>query len=243
MKWFAAVALAVVACSRRHEEPTLTSATLDAAASTPRESEVLEATRFWSRAMSQHEIALLSKAYGSRVIFYGVPMRRDQVLQALGDAFAKDPSFTQSIEEPRFVPPARVQMQRTWVAFGVPHTEEMWVELAREDGRLAVVLQGDQPDHRDRCALLAYHLVLSSSRASELVHPEDSRRPNEACVVVMPPEWPTYVVAVVDHTTPRPVAIGWFEVTPKTADVTDAFTGETIAPSPSLVAQMRGCQP
>jgi hypothetical protein len=243
MKWIAAVALAVMACSRRHEEPTLTSATLDAAAPVPRQSEMLEATRSWSRAMSQRDLELLAKAYGSRVIFYGVPMRREQVLQALSDAFAKDPSFTQSIENPRVILPARVQMTRRWVAFGVARTEEMWVELAREDGTLAVVLQGDQPDHRDRCALLAYHLVLSSPRANELVHPPDSPRPNEARVAVMPPEWPTYVVAVVDHTTPRPVAIGWFEVTPKTADVTDAFTGETIEPSPKLVAQMRGCQP
>ncbi len=243
MKWIAAVALAFVACSRRNEDPTLTSATLEASASSPRQSEMLEATRRWSRAMSERDLALLSKTYGSRVIFYGVPMRRDQVLQAFGDALAKDPSFTQSIDELRIVLPARVQMKRTWVAFGVPHTEEMWVELAREDGTLAVVLQGDQPDHRDRCAQLAYRLVLSSARASELVRPPDSPRPNEARVALTPPEWPTYVVVVVDHTTPHPLAIGWFDVTPRTAAVTDAFTGETIAPSPSLVAQMRGCQP
>ena len=48
-----------------------------------------------------------------------------------------------------------------------------------------------------RCGDLAYRVALSSERAKDLVRPEETAHENESLVAVVPPEWPTYVVAIV----------------------------------------------
>ncbi len=241
MKRIFAFALALAACSRRHHETTLTSAQLDASV-TPREAEMFAVAHRWDRALAEHDLVQLGDVYAARINLYGVPVRRDQALQVWTDAFAADPSFTQSIDDVRVVPPMRVLMRRTWTARGETYVEDAWLDLRRELGELFVVGHGDPATARDRCAELAYRVALSSARAKELVRPEESAHENESLVAVIPPEWPTYVVAIVDRTTTHAVAIGWFEVDPRADSVTEAFTGETIEPDRRLVAQLRGCQ-
>ena len=231
----------------------MTAAKVDASMSaTPREAEVHDAAQRWNRAMSQRDLSLLAGVYGTKVTFHGVPLRHDQMLQVLSDAFVKDPSFTQSIAEVRPGAGAdrRVRVKRKWVTLGVTHEQPTWLELSREDGKLVVTAQGDatsdarakQPNE-DRCEELARRVVLSTPRATALMRAPGDGYPNEAYVALTPPEWPAWVVTVIDHTTPNPVAIGWFDVVPETGEVSEAFTGETLAPNRDLLAEMRKCKP
>ncbi len=239
--------LVLGACSRRDEQTTVTGAQLEASVSTtPREAELNDAAKRWNQAMSQRDLSLLAGVYGVRVTFYGVPLRHDQVLQVLSDAFTKDPSFTQSIDDVRTGNGTRVRMKRTWVTLGAQHSETTWLQLAREDGKLVVVGQGDDKPEGPkigRCEDLAQRVVLSTPRATSMMHAQANGYPNESRVVATPPEWPMYVVTIIDRTTPHPIAIGWFDVVPETGEVSDAFTGETLTPNRDLIAQMRTCKP
>ena len=252
---FGTLALAAVAfaCSRHDDTTTITSAKVDGGAS-PRENDALDAARRWNAAMSQRDLTLLANVYGANVTFAGVPLRHDQVIQVLSDSFVKDPSFTQSITDVRSPVADRIELKRTWVTVGKSHSDSMWLKLAREDGKLVIVEQGDpisdarlssEADAKeDYCDGLSRRVVMSTDKARSLV--DVPRGPqqvgaNEVRVVVAPPTWPAYAVAVIDHTTPKAVTIGWFDVVPQTGEVSDALGGETLAPNGELVAQMRKC--
>jgi hypothetical protein len=244
--FFAMVVLTVLgACSRHDDEITVTSAKV-ASTMTPRERDAQDAAQRWNAAMSQRDLTLLAAVYGANVVFYGVPLRHDQVLQVLSDAFVKDPSFTQSITDVRMPAADRIELKRTYVVTGKSRNDPAWLKLAREDGKLVVVEQGDPTsdarlDARPRakeeyCEGLAQRVVLSTDKARALVG-----HANEVHVVFAPPMWPAYVVTVLDKTQTRPVAIGWFDVVPQTGEVSDAFGGETLKPNGDLVAQLRNC--
>jgi hypothetical protein len=137
-------------------------------------------------------------------------------------------------------------MKRTWVTLGTQHSEATWLELARADGKLVVVGQGGEKREGPRvgrCEDLAQRVVLSTPRATSMMQAASNGHPNESRVVATPPEWPMYVVTIIDHTTPKPVAIGWFDVVPDAGEVSDAFTGETLTPNRDLIAEMRKCTP
>ena len=242
------------ACSRHDDKTTVTSAKVQSS-STPQENDSLAAARRWDAAMSQRDLSLLANVYGKNVVFYGVPLRHDQVIQVLSDMFVKDPSFTQSISDVRSPTADRIEMKETKVVTGKSRSDKAWLKLAREDGALVVVEQGDaSSDARlaaqsnpkpEYCEGLAQRVVMSTEKARALVDvprgPGNNGYANEARVVVAPPSWPAYVVAVIDHTTPKAVAIGWYDVVPQTGEVSDAFNGETLKPDADLVAQLRKC--
>ena len=252
----AMVALAALsfACSRDDDKTTVTSAKVRSSSS-PRENDELAAARRWDAAMSQRDLSLLAGVYGKNVVFYGVPLRHDQVIQALSDMFVKDPSFTQSISDVKTPAADRVELEQTKVVTGKSRTDKAWLVLAREDGALVVVQQGDATSDarlaaqsnakQDYCEGLAQRVVMSTDKARTLVDvprgPGGSGYANEVRLVAAPPSWPAYVVAVIDHTTPKPVAIGWFDVVPQTGEVSDAFSGETLEPNAGLVAALRKC--
>jgi len=246
MKWHGALLLVLATCSRREETTTTTttSAAIDGSV-TPREAEGVDAAQRWNNAMAQRDLAQLAHVYGAYVTFAGVPMRRAQLLQVLGDRFLKDPSFTQSIDEVRLAAPLLVQLDRTFVVLGTTHVEPTTLDLAREDGgKLVVVGESDTSPHAvndARCVNLAMRVVLSTPRAREMLHAEGDGQPNVARVVATPPRWPAWVVAIVDRTTPREIAIGWFDVVPATREVSEVFTGETLAPAEKLVDAMQTC--
>ena len=231
------------ACSRRDDPVTLTSAKLDG--TTPHDSDTRDTARRWDAAMSHRDLSLLSHVYGRKVIFHGVPLRHDQVILALGDMFVKDPSFTQSISDVRIPVDERVELKRTSVVTGKSRSDAVWLELARDGGALVVVRQGDEssdarlaaPGEEDRCEALAERAVLSTDKARALT----GELTNEVRLVMGPPSWPAYVVAVIDRTTPKTVAIGWFDVVPETGEVSDTFGAETLNPDAGLLAQLRSC--
>jgi len=242
------------ACSRHDDQTTVTSAKVQSS-STPQESDAVAAARRWDAAMSQRDLSLLSGVYGQNVVFYGVPLRHDQVIQALSDMFVKDPSFTQSISDVRTPAADRIELKQTKVVTGKSRSDKAWLKVAREDGALVVVEQGDaSSDARlgaqtsakeEYCEGLAQRVLLSTDKARSLVDvprgPGGNGYANEVRLVVAPPSWPAYVIAVIDHTTPKPVAIGWFDVVPQTGEVSDAFGGETLKPNGDLVAALRNC--
>jgi len=243
------------ACSKHDEDKaTVTSAKVQSSR-TPQENDALAAARRWDAAMSQRDLSLLANVYGRSVVFYGVPLRHDQVIQALSDMFVKDPSFTQSASELRMPSADRIELKQTKVVTGKSRIDKAWLKLAREDGALVVVEQGDaDSDSRlaaqttpkeEYCEGLAQRVVLSTSKARALVDvprgPGNSGYANEARLVIAPPSWPAYVIAVIDRTTPKPVAIGWFDVVPQTGEVSDAFGGETLKPDGNLIAALRSC--
>jgi hypothetical protein len=242
------------ACSRRDDETTLTSAKVQGS-TTPHENDAIAATRRWDAAMSQRDLSLLANVYGKNVTFYGMPLRHDQVIQALSDMFVKDPSFTQTIANVRTPAADRVELDQKMVITGKSRTEKAWLTLAREGGALVVVEQGDaisdarlaaqSSPKQEYCEGLAQRVVMSTDKARALVDvPRAADRngyANEVRLVVAPPAWPAYVIGVIDHTTPKPVVIGWFDVVPQTGEVSDAFGGETLKPDAALVAQLRNC--
>jgi hypothetical protein len=249
------LALFASACSRHDDDKTtLTSAKVQSS-STPRENDSLAATKRWDAAMSQRDLSLLSNVYGNRVLFYGVPLRHDQVIQALSDMFVKDPSFTQTISEVRMPANGRVELKQSKVVTGKAQSDSVWLVLAREEGALVVVEQGDAiSDARiaaqagpkeEYCEGLAQRVVLSTEKARALVDvprgPGNNGYANEVRLVAAPPSWPAYVIAVIDRTTPKPVAIGWFDVVAQTGEVSDAFGGETLKPDADLIAALRSC--
>jgi hypothetical protein len=237
--------LIATACSRHDDQTTITSAKVNGS-STPRENDALDAAKRWNAAMSQRDLTLIASVYGAHVMFLGVPLRHDQVVQVLSDAFVKDPSFTQSITDVKNPVPDRIEMKRTWVTTGKSHTDSTWLRLAREDGKLVVIEQGDpssdarvssQSDTKQEyCDGLAQRVVMSTDKARALVDvprgPLQNGYANEVRVVA---------VTVIDHTTMKAVAIGWFDVVPQTGEVSDALGGETLKPNGDLVAQMRKC--
>ncbi|HEY2370038.1 MAG TPA: hypothetical protein VGH87_26755 [Polyangiaceae bacterium] len=243
------------ACSRHDDDKTTVTSAKMQSSSGPQENDALAAAKRWDAAMSQRDLSLLANVYGKNVLFYGVPLRHDQVIQALSDMFVKDPSFTQSISDVRTPAADRVELEQTKVVTGKSRSEKAWLELAREDGALVVVEQSDaDTDARlaaqtnakeEYCEGLAQRVVMSTNKGRSLVDvprgPGGSGYANEVRLVVTPPSWPAYVVAVIDHTTPKPVAIGWFDVVPQTGEVSDAFGGETLKPDADLVAALRKC--
>lgn len=249
------VLAALCACSRHDEDKTTVTSAKVQSSSTPQENDAAAAAKRWDAAMSQRDLSLLANVYGKNVVFYGVPLRHDQVIQALSDMFVKDPSFTQSISDVRTPAADRVELKQTKVITGKSRNDQAWLKLAREDGALVVVEQGDaSSDARlaaqtkakeDYCEGLAQRVVMSTDKARSLVDvprgPGGSGYANEVRLVLAPPSWPAYVIAVIDHTTPRPVAIGWFDVVPQTGEVSDAFGGETLKPDADLVAALRKC--
>jgi hypothetical protein len=244
------------ACSRHDDEDktTTTSAKLQSSSS-PRENDALAAAKRWDAAMSQRDLSLLANVYGEHVVFYGLPLRHDQVIQALSDMFVKDPSFTQSISDVRTPLEGRVELKRTFVVTGKSRIEPAWLKLAREDGALVVVEQGDETSDariaaesgakEEYCEGLAQRVVMSTDKGRALVDvprgPGMSGNANEVRLVAAPPSWPAYVVAVIDHTTRKSVTIGWFDVVPQTGEVSDAFGGETLKPDADLIAALRSC--
>lgn len=252
----ALAALLASACSRHDDDDktTVTSAKMQSS-STPQESDALAAARRWDAAMSQRDLSLLANVYGKNVTFYGVPLRHDQVIQALSDMFVKDPSFTQSISDVRTPAADRVELKQTKVITGKSRSDAAWLKLAREDGALVVVEQGDASSNarlaaqtsakEEYCEGLAQRVVMSTDKGRSLVDVPRGRGndgyANEVRLVLAPPSWPAYVVAVIDHTTPKPIAIGWFDVVPQTGEVSDAFGGETLKPDGDLVAALRKC--
>jgi len=224
------------ACSRHDEQISVTSAKMDAA---PHDSDAIAAARRWDAAMSQRDLSRLSNVYGVHVDFHGVPLRHDQVLQALGDMFVKDPSFTQSISDVWTPAAEHVELERASVIAGKPRRDSVRLELARQDGALVVVRQsGESDDAKDeRCEALAERVVMSTDRARALTN--DPR--NEVRLVMAPPAWPAYVVVVIDRTTRRTVTIGWFDVVPETGEISEVFGGETLNPDATSVAQLRSC--
>ena len=249
----AAPVLAFAACSKHDEQTTTTSAKVES--TTAPESDTLAAARRWDAAMSQRDLSLLANAYGKNVLFYGVPLRHDQVIQVLSDMFVKDPSFTQSMSDVKTPSADRVELDRKSVVLGKSRNDRAWLKLAREDGKLVVVEQGDQTSDarisaqsntkEEYCEGLAQRTVLSTDKARALVDvprgPQQNGYANDVRVVATPPSWPDYVVAVIDKTTQNPVAIGWFDVVPQTGEVSDALGGETLKPNADLVAQIRKC--
>jgi hypothetical protein len=257
----AMVVLAALSCAcSRHddddEKTTVTSAKVQSS-STPQEHDALAAAKRWDAAMSQRDLSLLANVYGKNVVFYGVPLRHDEVIQALSDMFVKDPSFTQTISEVRMPATNRIELKQTKVVTGKSRSDRAWLVLAREDGALVVVQQGDESSDarivaqagtkQEYCEGLAQRVVLSTAKARALIDvprgPKSDGKPNEVRLVAAPPTWPAYVVAVIDRTTPKPVAIGWFDVVPQTGEVSDAFGGETLKPDADLIAALRSCAP
>ena len=243
------------ACSKHDEDKaTVTSAKVQSSR-TPQENDALAAARRWDAAMSQRDLSLLANVYGKSVVFYGVPLRHDQVIQALSDMFVKDPSFTQSIAEAKSPAQDRVELKRTAIVSGKSRSDAAWLKLAREGGALVVVEQGDEASDarlsaqatgkEEYCEGLAQRVVLSTAKARALVDvprgPGKDGYANGVRLVAAPPAWPAYVIAVIDQTTPKPVAIGWFDVVPQTGEVSDAFGGETLKPDGDLVAALRNC--
>ena len=247
------VLAALASCSRHDDKTTVTSAKVQGS-NTPQENDAVATARRWDAAMSQRDLSLLARVYGKNVSFYGVPLRHDQVIQALSDMFVKDPSFTQSVSEVRMPSPERIELKHTKVVTGKSRNDKAWLKLAREDGALVVVEQGDAssdarlaaPSAKEEyCEGLAQRVVLSTEKGRSLVDvprgPGNNGYANEVRLVLAPPSWPAYVVAVIDHTTPKPIAIGWFDVVPQTGEVSDAFGGETLKRNADLIAQLRNC--
>ncbi len=247
------LAALVGACSRHDDETTTTTSAKVEGTATPHENDAIAAARHWDAAMSQRDLSLLANVYGEHVTFYGMPLRHDQVIQALSDMFVKDPSFTQSISNIKTPAADHVELEQKMVVNGKSRSDKAWLRLAREDGALVVVEQGDASSDarlasqsnskQDYCEGLAQRVVMSTDKARALVDvPRGSNgNANEVRLVAAPPASPAYVIAVIDHTTPRPVTIGWYDVVPQTGEVSDAFGGETLRPDADLVGQLRSC--
>src|SRR5262245_17671178 len=123
--------IVLLACSRR-EDPTLTSAKLEAGAS-----DVRQMAQQWNRALATRDSTLVAQIYGSRTMFYGAPLRHDEVVRVQVAAFDGDQSFTQEIEKVH-VTGSRVDFDRKWTRFGKMHKDHASLDGTVEGGKWVV---------------------------------------------------------------------------------------------------------
>ncbi len=259
-----AVAIVLLACSR-HEDATLTSATVDASARNVR-----EMAEQWNRALANRDETLVTQIYGERVSFFGVPLRHDEIVRVQMAAFNADPSFTQKIERVHAAG-THVDFTRRWTRFGNGKLAHAWLDGAQEGGRWVVTGVGDDAsDARARraasaerpfCEQLAERIALSTREGSALVIGPPGNV--QTRVAATPPELPGYAVAFITDVKGRPTAVAWYDVfacklrepgpnpdksagacvTPGGAAgaVTDALTGKVLTPDPNLLVEMSQC--
>ena len=209
------------ACSR-HGTATLSSVELEA--SVPQQQTLPALAKSWENAMALRDLSLLSPVYAESVSFHGAPLRHDQVIQILSDAFTKDPSFTDKLLDVKTTSPTRVEVKRQWVRFGKRYTGWTWLEGKQEDGRWVVAAEGDkQSDERVAsqkhggpsagfCDMLTKRIALATNEGRALVHgPPDH---TDAFVATAPPEFPAYSVAITTTANGTPTTVGWIEVEP-----------------------------
>ncbi|HEY1959733.1 MAG TPA: hypothetical protein VGH28_29190 [Polyangiaceae bacterium] len=260
------------ACSRQREHGTsLTSVELEAGPSA--QQSVADLSRSWNRAISQRDLSLLGPVYGADVDFYGAPLRRDQVVQVLSDAFTKDPSFTQTVLDVKATSPTRVEVKREWIRFGKKHKGVTWLEGKQEDDRWVVVGEGDSSSaerNKSRgpsgpsvpfCDDLAQRIALSTPEATALQAGPPGHV--DAKLVLGPPEFPAFAIAMTSQANGKPVTVAWYDVEPcflyspapnvkaapgvcvppgnASGAVTDVFTGHVLTAEPKLLVQMSKC--
>ncbi|HEX4512674.1 MAG TPA: hypothetical protein VH054_04035, partial [Polyangiaceae bacterium] len=209
-----AVALFLVACSRSRHETTLTSATLDAAAS---QRDLVNLAEQWDRALALRDPSLVARVYADRVAFYGIPLRHDQVVSVQAFAIDADPSFTQRITKTR-VDGTRVAIDREWVRFGKQHTGHMWLTGAVEHGHWVVTSVGDDasdararpapPAAAQSCEATATRVALSTREGNALVEgPPDHVNVR---IAATPPSFPAYAVAMTTMAAGVPTTVAWY---------------------------------
>lgn len=227
-------------CSR-HQSTTLTSIEMEAGAQG--QASAADLGRSWNRAMGQRDLSLLGPLYASEVTFYGAPLRRDQVIQVLSDAFTKDSSFTQKVLDVKTTSPTRVEVKREWIRFGKKYTGVTWLEGKQDDDRWVVVAEGDAAaPQASFCDELSKRVALSTQTANALVAGPPGHV--DATVAVAPPQFPGYAVAMTTTAngapTPgaravanHPVTVGWYDVEP-------CFL---YSPAPNMKAAPGACVP
>jgi hypothetical protein len=247
------VLVAVTACSKRREEPTLTSAVIEAGSS---ESDLAHVASEWNRAMSQRDPTLLDQIYGSRVMLYGVPLRHDQVLAIEHVAFDSDPSFTQNITDVHVITNHRVAFDRHWVRFSKSYDERTWLDMTIEHGRWFVTGEDDEASKarsiaraedaadggpRAFCSTEAENVALSTMEGRALLQgPPGHTRID---TVASPPEFPAYAVAITTNI-PTPTTLAWFDIEPcfidSPAPNTKPTAGSCVTPGNSPGAISNG---
>ena len=250
------------ACSRHREEGvSLSSVNVEAGA--PAQQSLVDMGRSWDRAMSQRDLSLLGPLFATDVDYYGAPLRRDQVIQILSDAFTKDPSFTQKITDVKATSPTRVEVSREWVRFSKKYEGATWLEGKQENDRWVVAGVGaaNAKATTSFCDDLAKRIALSTPEASALVAGPPGGVDSK--LVLGPPDFPAYAIAVTGAANGKPTTLAWYDVEPcflyspapnmKAAPgvcvppgnangaVTDVFTGRVLTADPKLLVQMSKC--
>ena len=112
-------------------------------------------TEAWSRAMDTRDAAALEKIYAARVELYGKEMSREEAIRAKRAAFAKTPTFTQSIADVRVMPSSLdegwvARFSKTSGAQGKTASVSALVALRSEGGSLRVFRESDAPTEAKR---------------------------------------------------------------------------------------------
>lgn len=159
--WLIAV-LALTACPKK--APVSNDAGADSAAPAPPapvdaapplptesavETEAHRVTDAWNAAMNAHDLAALEKVYAKRLELYATSVTRAQAIVSKRAAFAKTPTFEQSIADFVLLPADGDGWRARFTKQSGPHghlsSTHALLDFGFEDGKLVIVRESDEP--------------------------------------------------------------------------------------------------
>jgi hypothetical protein len=221
----------------------------------PREAEILTVVKRWNEALATRNTALLKTVYGAEVHLYTKPVDRDAAIKAKSTALAAAKDYTQSISaiemDLRTAERPRVSFQKKWTANGKAQSVTGSLVLVKEAGAWVVVEESDAKTDElraraaasvDSCEAFVVGVVMSTPKAARLLagptNPAGGHASNGLRLGSGPPDSPTFAVAVHENHAERLVTLAWFDVDPKTGQVTDSLLGGEQKADPALVKKM-----
>jgi hypothetical protein len=198
----------------------------------PKEDERLGVVRAWNDALSKHDLDLLGKIYGAHVKLYGKDLTREACVAQKREAFAKTPSYRQTLEKIQLADEgdhARARFVKISQSLGKARAYDAYLVLAKEDGAWRVVEESDKTTDTNlsrSCEDAVMAAALATKRAKAFL---DAPVPPEARDagflsrggMLMPFDTgdKRYTVALHDNFEDRIVNQVFIEVDPKTGDV------------------------
>jgi hypothetical protein len=143
--------------------------------------------------------------------------------------------------------------QKTWTANGKEQSVAGSLRLAKEAGAWVVVEESDAKADAlrargraaasvDSCEEFVVGVVMSVPEAKRLLagptNPAGGHESNGLRIGGGPPDSPTFAVAVHENHATHLVTLAWFDVDPKTGQVTDSPLGGAQKADPALVKKM-----
>lgn len=230
-------------------------ATADERKVDPREAEIRAVVKRWNEALATRSADLLKTVYGAEVRLYGKPLDRDAAIKAKSTALAAAKDYTQSVSaievDLRDPAPPRASFQKKWTANGKAQSVAGSLVLMKEAGSWVVVEESDAKTdalraraaaRADSCEGFVVGVVMSTPKAARLLagptNPAGGHESNGLRIGGGPPDSPTFAVAVHENHAEYLVTLAWFDVDPKTGQVTESPLGEAQKADPALVKKM-----